>query len=422
MADRVDELIRRRARVLGPVQRQFYDFPFWPVRGSGVWLHDAQGKAYLDAYNNVPHVGHSDTDVTAAVAHQMELLNTHTRYLDATIVEYAERLLATLPPELDVCVFVCSGSEANELAGRLARAASGGSGFIASAHAYHGNTAFLSALDGMQPNAPQAHFVATVPGPEDARDFDAACAMAIAALEDRGLAVAGAFVDTCFANEGLQPPQPLQVQAAMARVSASGGLYIADEVQVGLGRLGDVMWGFESFGVVPDIVTMGKPLGNGYPIGAVATRREILEAFSRTGRYFNTFGGTPVACTAGLAVLDVLERRSLQAQARQVGAYLAERLAGLVRTAPELGGVRGRGFFQGVAIKDPRSGTAAPERARAVMNEMARRGVLVGLTGPQRSILKIRPPMVFEREHAELLVGTLAAVLASCRDGDRFDH
>ena len=413
MPDSTRALMDRRTRVLGPALRLFYDFPFWPVRGSGVWLYDAQGKAYLDAYNNVPHVGHCDPEVAAAIARQTALLNANTRYLDATIVEYAEQLLATLPGALNVCVFVCSGSEANELASRLARAATGGAGFIASVHAYHGNTHFLSALDGMRPHAPRPDFVATVPGPEDARDLQSAYASAIDALEDRGFSVAGAFVDTCFANEGLQPPQASQVQGAMARLRAAGGLYIADEVQVGLGRLGDVMWGFESFGVVPDIVTMGKPLANGYPIGAVATRREILEAFSRKERYFNTFGGNPVAGAAGLAVLNTLQRKSLREQARQVGDHLRAQLANLARSVPGIGAARGRGFLQGVPIHDPKSGEPAPELARGVMNAMARRGVLVGLTGPRRNILKIRPPMVFEREHAEMLAETLAAVLAS---------
>lgn len=413
MMDAIEELIRRRARVLGSTSRQFYDFPFFPVRGSGVWLYDAEGRPYLDAYNNVPHIGHCDPDVVAAIARQAALLSTHTRYLDSTIVEYAERLLSLLPPELEVCVFVCSGSEANELAGRLARAATGHSGFIASAHAYHGNTSFLAALDGIQPQERRPGFVATVPSPGDAGDFELAYASAIAALESGGYPVAAAFVDTSFANEGLQAPRAPQLRGAIERLRAAGGLYVADEVQVGLGRFGDVTWGFSSLGVVPDIVTMGKPLGNGYPIGAVVTRREILEAFGRKERYFNTFGGNQVACAAGLAVLDALERKSFQERARHTGAYLTTQLTELARSVPSIGTVEGRGLFQGVSIRDPRSGEVAPELARRIMNEMARRGVLVGLTGPRRSMLKIRPPMVFEHANVDMLIATLASVLSS---------
>src|SRR5215469_8544115 len=269
-----ETLVARRQRLLGPGLRQFYDFPFHPVRGSGVLLYDETGRVYLDAYNNVPHVGHCHPDIVAALTRQAATLNSNTRYLDETILDYAERLLATMPKELDVCLFVCTGSEANDLAWRLARAVTGKDGVIASADAYHGNTSFLATLDAYRVQAKRPSEVATVPAPADG-DFAAGFAAAIAALHRAGHGLAAAYIDTCFANEGLIAPDATTMRRAIDEVKAAGGLYIADEVQAGLGRLGNVMWGFEALGAVPDIVTMGKPLGNGHPIGAVATRRDI---------------------------------------------------------------------------------------------------------------------------------------------------
>ncbi len=405
-----ESLVARRQRLLGPGLRQFYDFPFHPVRGCGVFLYDETGRAYLDAYNNVPHVGHCHPDVVAALSRQAATLNSNTRYLDETILDYAERLLATMPKELDVCLFVCTGSEANDLAWRLACAATGNDGVIASRHAYHGNSTFLATLDAHRPHLKRRSEVATVPAPADS-SFDAAFAPAIVALHQAGHGIAAAFFDTCFANEGLIAPDADSMQRVVTQVKAAGGLYIADEVQAGLGRLGDSMWGFEALGAVPDIVTMGKPLGNGHPIGAVATRRDILERFCARDRYFNTFGGNPVSCAVGLAVLEVLEHERLRDNAAATGRHLATGLAELATRFPAIAATRGRGFFQGVAIRDPETGEAAPQRARDIMNAMARRGVLVGLTGPKREMLKIRPPMPFDRSNAEELVATLEAVL-----------
>src|SRR5262249_41463603 len=295
--------------------------------------------------------------------------------------------------------FVCTGSEANDLAWRLARAVTGKSGVIVSRHAYHGNTTFLSTLDAYLPGmaADQAS-VATIPVPVDASGdgFENALDEAIAALERSGHGVAAIYIDTCFANESLVAPDPAVMARAMARLKAAGGLYIADEVQAGLGRLGDVMWGFQSFAPIPDIVTMGKPLGNGHPIGAVATRRDILEQFCERQRYFNTFAGNPVSCRVGLAVLDVLQRDRLSGKAIVTGRHLATALDHLAHREPAIAAVRGRGLFQGVAFHDPAT-------ARDVMNEMARRGVLVGLTGKDREMLKIRPPMVFDQPNADQL-------------------
>lgn len=410
-----DLLVERRQRLLGPGLRQFYDFSFHPVRGSGVWLCDREGRAYLDAYNNVPHVGHCHPHVVEALSRQAATLNSNTRYLDATILDYAERLVGTMPVGLDTAIFVCTGSEANDLALRLARAFTGGHGAIASRHAYHGNTVAIAALDVSRSPGPQQDWVATVPPPSpadaDGAAYEGAFQDALERLNHNGHVLAAAFFDTTFANEGLFAPPPIQMRKAVQAIHAAGGLYVADEIQAGLGRLGGAMWGFELLGAVPDIVTMGKPMGNGHPIGVVVTRREIVAAFCKQDRYFNTFGGNPVSCAAGIAVLEVLEREALRQNAELVGAHLKARLAEVAARHPAIGRLQGSAFFQGVGIQDPRTAAAAPDAARRIMNEMARRGVLVGLTGPERNLLKIRPPMVFDRQNADRLAATLDAVL-----------
>ncbi|PLP56628.1 aspartate aminotransferase family protein [Mesorhizobium loti] len=412
-------LSERRLRLLGPGMRQFYDFPFHPVSGQGVWLVDGEGKRYLDAYNNVPHVGHCNGVVVEALSRQAAALNTNTRYLHETILDYAERLLATMPPGLDTCMFVCTGTEANDLAWRLARAYTGNDGAIATRHAYHGNSTFVSALDcsTRTPERPN-HWLATVPAPPDgtspgqdadayAGNFDAA----IAALATHGHRPAAFYMDSLFATDGLDLPASGYLDEALRRLRAVGGLCVADEVQPGLGRTGTAMWGFQNFGIVPDIVTTGKPMGNGHPLAVLVTRREIVDAFFAGDRYFNTFGGNPVSAAVGLAVLDVLEHEKLSDNARVVGSYLKDGLGKLAADSGAIGAVKGAGLFLGVAIVDPVSGQPDAGRARRIINEMCRRGVLIGLTGPASNLLKIRPPMVFARSDADFLIDTLDAVL-----------
>jgi 4-aminobutyrate aminotransferase-like enzyme len=422
-----EALVDRRRRLLGPGLRQFYDFPFHPVRGEGVWLYDAGDKRYLDAYNNVPHVGHCHPHVVAAIAQQAQTLNSNTRYLDEVILDYAERLLQTLPVGFGNCIFVCTGTEANDLAWRLAKAYTGGSGAIASQHAYHGNSTTVSALQGSASARNGPDWVARVPSPGliaarhapdyvgGAADFAAQFEAATDALAAAGHKPCAAYFDTVFCSDGLHVPVPGGfMNPAVDRWRERGGLLVADEVLAGFGRVGTHMWGFEALGITPDIVTMGKPAGNGHPIGVVATRPEIVEAFFSQDRYFNTFGGNPVSCAAGIAVLEVLAREHLQDNARAVGAYLKEGLAGLSAGHELIGGVRGAGLFVGVdLVDDRRSGRPAVRQAAKVMNEMARLGVLVGLSGPHKAMLKIRPPMVFSRENADQLVETLDRVLAS---------
>jgi 4-aminobutyrate aminotransferase-like enzyme len=425
-------LVERRRRVLGSGLRQFYEFPFHPVRGEGVWLYDARGRAYLDAYNNVPHVGHCHPRVVEALARQAALVNTNTRYLHDGIVTYAERLVATMPPGLDTCLFTCTGTEANDLAWRLARAATGGTGAIATQYAYHGNSTAIIALDGASPPEVSGPWVAKVPAPScapggrwgegeaTAQAWGAAMDGAIDTLRERGHRPAAFYFCSLFATDGLFVPPAGFLDDGLARLRAAGGLAVADEVQPGLGRVGTHRWGFEALGVVPDIVTMGKPMGNGHPIGVVVARRDIVDAFFKRQRYFNTFGGNPVSAAVGMAVLDVLEREDLQARARRTGEALKRALQALADRHPLVGEVRGSGLFLGVElVLDRATRKPATVEARRVLNELGRQGILVGLTGPGASILKVRPPMVFDATNAEQLVGTLDRVLASAADTPR---
>lgn len=412
----VKTLSERRAQVLGPQLRQFYEFPFEPVRGEGTSVFDAEGHRYLDAYNNVPHVGHAHPAVVAAMSQQAGLLNSNTRYLHERVVEYAERLVATMPPGLSQCLFTCTGTEANDLAWRLATAFTGASGAIATEYGYYGNSTMVIALDGAPratplPNPPS--WVARIPAPTPGSD-PAGCAAdmerAINALAAAGHRPAACYLDLLFASDGVCMPEPGLLTPALDRLRAACGLCVADEIQPGLGRTGRDMWGFQTAGITPDIVTMGKPMGNGFPIGVVVTRPEITAAFFSQHRYFNTFAGSPVAAATGLAVLDVLDQEELIVNARQVGDRLKADLLALRQRHEVVTDVRGIGFFLGVELT--RDGQPATRQARWVINELCRRKVLVGLTGPSGNVLKIRPPMVFSQENAAQLVQTLDAVLA----------
>jgi 4-aminobutyrate aminotransferase-like enzyme/Ser/Thr protein kinase RdoA (MazF antagonist) len=421
------DLIARRSRLMGPAYRLFYDEPIHVVCGRGVWLYGADGRRYLDVYNNVPHVGHCHPRVTAALSAQARLLNTHTRYLHETVLDYAERLVATFPAPLESAMLTCTGSEANELALRIARAATGARGIIATEYAYHGNTSAIAALGtNYYPSAetPSAH-VRTVPAPDAFRrrynlDNDALAeayancvAEAIESLAADGIRLAALIVDPLFTSDGIvRAPSGFLARAAR-HVRNAGGLLIADEVQSGLGRTGSHFWGFEAHGVVPDIATMGKPLGNGHPLAAVVTSRELLDRFAATTRYFNTFGGNPVSSAVGLAVLEVMEEERLQQNARDVGAYLCAGLETLARHHTLIGDVRGAGLFVGAElVLDRRTLEPATSETRRVVNGLKDRGILTNSIGPHANVLKLRPPMVFRRDHADQLLETLAEVLA----------
>jgi 4-aminobutyrate aminotransferase-like enzyme len=423
----MDSLLERRYRVLGPHAPLFYDKPLHLVRGEGVWLYDANGERYLDAYNNVPHVGHCHPRVVAALSRQAAILNTHTRYLDENVVAYAERLTSLFDRQLSMAAFCCTGSEANELALRIARDCSGGSGIIATDWAYHGNTAAVMQVSSLfTPPDKRGPYVRTVPVMDPYRDragrSDDALATAYAdnvkrAIDEftaAGIRFAGLLYCTAFSSEGL-PAVPAGFMAkALAHVHAAAGLFIADEVQAGFGRLGSHLWGHQMLGVVPDIVTLGKPMGNGHPLAAVIARPELISGFTERNMYFNTFAGNPVSAAVGAAVLDVLEDERLVENARVVGDYTLARLAKLAERHAIIGDVRGAGLFFAVElVSDRGSKTPAPAQTKRVVNRMRELGVLISRIGMHDNILKIRPPMPFSKQHADLLVDRLNEALAS---------
>ena len=416
---------RRAAAMGGPLSPLSYGNPLHLVRGDGVWMFDAEGRRYLDAYNNVPSVGHGHPRVVRAIADQAAALNTNTRYLHEAAVELAEQLTVTMPDGLDTVLFVNSGSEANDLAWRIAATVTGRPGAIASTFAYHGVTAATADLSPEEwwPGSEPSH-VELFPPPDgyrghprsDERGWAGRAAEHVAtaaeALRARGSPLAAAFVDSAFTSEGVLCPPDEYLREAARRVRDAGGLFVADEVQAGHGRSGDRLWSFAADGVFPDLVTLGKPMGNGHPVAAVVMRRELADRFAERGHLFSTFGGNPVACAAALAVLDVIEEEGLQENARSTGSYLRERLAGLAQRHTVIGDVRGRGLLFGVdLVLDHTTREPAPDAARLVLDAMREEGVLIGSTGPHDNVLKIRPPLVFGREHADLLVETLDGVL-----------
>ena len=422
LAPSIQALVERRARVLGPAYRLFYDTPLHPVRGEGVWLYDAEGRPHLDAYNNVASVGHCHPHVVEAIARQAGVLNTHTRYLHEGVLDYAERLLATMPGELAHAMFTCTGSEANDLAMRIARAHTKAEGLIVTRFAYHGVTASIAeASPSLGKFVQLGDAVRTVPAPDSyriapgelGRAFADGVRAAIADLKAHGMRPAALMVDTVFSSDGIFTDPPGFMAEAVEAVREAGGLFIADEVQPGLGRTGDAFWGFQRHGVVPDIVTMGKPLGAGHPLAGLAVRPGVLAAFGRECRYFNTFGGNPVSMAAGMAVLDVVEREGLMAHAQRVGSYLRAQIAKLAERHALIGDVRGAGLFVGVElVTDRRARTPATAETARVVNGLRERQVLLSATGEHANTLKIRPPLVFTEAHADLLAETLGQVLA----------
>ncbi|MEP0548962.1 MAG: aminotransferase class III-fold pyridoxal phosphate-dependent enzyme [Rhodothermales bacterium] len=420
-----DAILDARRERLGPSLSVSYRQPLHIVRGAGTYLYDADGRAYLDCVNNVCHVGHAHPRVVAAAAEQMATLNTNTRYLHPTIVAYAERLTALLPDPLSVCFFVNSGSEANDLALRLARTHTAAQGVVALDGAYHGHTAALIDVSPYKHDGPGGAgappHVRIAPMPDVYRglhrDSDASAryaehvADAVAELQPRhGVA---AFIAESVLSCGGQIVLPDGFLAeAYRHVRAAGGVCIADEVQVGFGRVGSHFWGFETQGVVPDIVTLGKPIGNGHPLAAVVTTPEIAASFANGMEYFNTFGGNPVSCAVGLAVLDVLRDEGLQARALRVGSYLKDRLDALRDRHAIVGDVRGLGLFLGIELVLGRDTRApAPAQATYLVERMREHGVLLSTDGPLHNVIKIKPPLPFGEAEADRLADTLDRVL-----------
>ncbi len=410
-------LIERRKRLLGGHVTTFYDEPFAPVRGEGVWLFDADGRRYLDCYNNVPHVGHCHPRVVDAIARQAATLNVHTRYVHNGVVEYGERLTTKFAHDLTSMIMVNSGSEANDVALRMAQAVTGKTGIIGTDNTYHGNTAAVSQLNAKKvPVGGYGDHVRQVPAPDNLRPVggsragqaEAFCAgieTAIAELEASGHGVNALIICPYFANEGFPTLERGFLDRAIAAVRKTGGLIISDEVQPGFGRLGSHWWGHERLGFVPDIVTLGKPMANGHPVAAVVTRPEVLEAFQDVFKYFNTFGGNPVSAAAAMATLEVIEDEKLVENACDVGAYALEQLQGLAGKYDVIADVRGAGLFFGVELMQ--GDEPASDLALRMVNEMRQRCVLLSTVGRFDNALKIRPPCVFSRENADLLVSVM---------------
>ncbi|MBT2189248.1 aminotransferase class III-fold pyridoxal phosphate-dependent enzyme [Sphingobium nicotianae] len=415
------QLLHRRQKVLGSSTPLFYDRPLQLLRGEGAWVFDADGRRYLDAYNNVPHVGHCHPHVVDAMCRQAREININTRYLHPLIVELGERLTATFDDPLDVVAFTCTGTEANELAIRIARTHTGNQGLIVSDWNYHGHSITLAGATTALP-APEAmaRHARTFAVPDMSRGVSAQASLAqleqaIASLKESGHGVAAMLVDTIFSSEGLPDVPAGWLNSAMEMVHKAGGLLIADEVQPGFGRTGEGMWGYRVHGLIPDIVTMGKPMGNGHPIAATVTTRALLESFGQQSLYFNTFGGNPVSAAVGLAVLDVIEQEGLIAHARVAGAYAIRRLNAIIGRHPVIKQMRGRGLFFGLEMVDPVTGEPASAEARRVVNRMRDEGVLLSRIGHDDNILKIRPPMAFGCEHADFLIERLDKVLGEAR-------
>jgi 4-aminobutyrate aminotransferase-like enzyme len=429
------DLLRRRAAVLAPSYQLFYDEPVHLVRGEGVWLYDVDGKRYLDCYNNVPSVGHAHPRVVAALARQTGLLNTHTRYLNEHVVELAERLGASLAGELSSCFFVCTGTEANDLAVQIARVVSGNHGVVVTERAYHGNSDLVGKLStDSYPESERPDWLGVVeppntyrgpfraPEPELGARYAALVGDAVAELDARGHGVAAMLIDTSWDSNGvLIAPDDYVERAAMA-VRAAGGLVIADEVQAGYCRLGRNFWGHANYGLVPDIVTVGKPMGAGHPVAAVVTTPEVAARFAERRNYFNTFGGNPVSAAVALTVLDVIADEDLLSNSRTTGALIGAALADLASRCDLIGNVQGSGMFWGLdlvadrATREPVAYADAKRLASALRN----RRVLTGVTGRYTNVLKLRPPLVFRPEHVELLVETLDDLLSTfeLRGGD----
>lgn len=414
------ELIQRRQKYMGGSYRLFYRKPVNLVRGEGQYLWDAAGTKYLDMYNNVASIGHCHPAVIEAVNKQMQLLNTHTRYLHQTIVDYSEDILKTMPSEVDKIMYMCTGSEANDLAIRVAQEYTGGTGIIVSQEAYHGTSALTSgcspALGSEQPLLP---FVRKAPTPDYYRKgtsdaqfiewYSSEIQKCIDDMTAHGIKFAGFLADSIFSSDGVHPDPVGYVKAAVDVVHKNGGVFIADEVQPGFARTGDAFWGFARHGIVPDMITMGKPMGNGIPVSGLAAKHEVLAAFSDKLPYFNTFGGNPVAMAAAQAVLNVIKEEKLQEHTKKVGAELVKAMKEVQSRHPDsVGDVRGAGLFTGFElVSDPEKKTPDQKAALDLIELLRDNQVLTSVAGPYGNVLKIRPPLAFQSKDIDWVCGAL---------------
>lgn len=415
-------LLERRRRALGIDMPLFYANPVHLVRGEGVWLFDPEGRAYLDMYNNVPCVGHAHPHVVAAMSSQAATLNVHSRYLHEGIVEYAERLAALHAEPLSTLVLSCTGTEANEVAVAMARAATGAQGLICTDAAYHGNSAEISKLTSA--GAERAPEVRAIPFPQSLRPAGGvaepeeltdryldALQGAIDDLRANGIAPAALVLCPILANEGLPVIPPRFLERATEMMHQAGALVVSDEVQSGFGRTGR-WWGYETTEAIPDIVSMGKPMGGGMPVSGTIASESVVNTFRTHTDYFNTFAASPLQAAVGMAVLDVIESDHLLERVSDVGTYLLARLGDLVCRCVHIAEVRGHGLFIGVEwVLDDGANTPDPEGAAQVVEALRCEGVLINNAGADRNVLKIRPPLVFGREHADHFLETFERVL-----------
>lgn len=401
--ERTKSMIERRD-ALGPAYRLFYRQPVHVVKGKGTRLWDADGSEYLDVYNNVASVGHGNPQVIEAVTKQMERLNTHSRYLHETILGYAESILSMMPDEIGQIMFQCTGSEANDLAVRVAQAYSGGTGIIVTSEAYHGNTSLVSGLSPALGSGQElALDMRTIPSPDSYRlDAEAMgeylaheVKLQIDDMEQHGITFAGFLADSIFSSDGIYPHPAKFLKPVVDAVHEAGGCFIADEVQPGFTRTGENFWGFERHEVIPDIITMGKPMANGIPCAAMAARPEVLEAFAKDIPYFNTFGGNPVSMAAAQATLDYMIDNNTLSNAKRVGAAFLETLQRFKQRYACVGDVRGAGLYLACEIVKPDTDEPDAERALDIVEKMREKRILISVCGEAGNVLKLRPPLVF---------------------------
>ncbi len=422
-----EELIERRRRLLGPNFSTFYKNPVHIVRGKGVWLWDASGKKYLDCYNNVPHVGHCHPEVVNAIAEQAKILNTHTRYLHEGILDYLDRLLSKHHKTIETAIMVCSGSEANDIALRMAEAKTGHRGVIVTDSTYHGNTSAVSQLGYGRNTGPVGDHIRYIQAPDNFRDnetmgiseakfFKQNVVEAIDSLKEAGHGVSALLICPFFANEGFPNLEHGFLDEAISNIRNEGAIVIADEVQPGFGRIGTNWWGYQKIGIEPEIVTMGKPMANGHPVACVATSTEIMGSFRNNYGYFNTFGGNPVSCAAASATLEVVENEKLIKNALAVGQYALKGLEELKKEFPQIKQVRGSGLFFGAEMRGENN-EPLTQYASQIAEKMRDKRILLGVLGKNRNTLKIRPPMVFSKNNVDHLLENLRDTMKEAECG-----
>ena len=423
-----NQLLELRKKYLSPSLSLSYDKPLHIVRAKGQFLYDSKGDRYLDAVNNIQHVGHCHPKVVSAASEQYGILNTNTRYLDETVINYAKDLTNYLPNGLTTCFFTNSGSESNDLALRLARTATDSKETIVLDGAYHGHVSSLIDISPYKHNSKGGSgppsYVHTVPMPDSYRGkyrgeealtgYIDELKNILYLIKKNGKNISAFVVESIMGCGGQLILPDGFLERAFELVRDEGGVCIADEVQIGFGRVGSKFWGFETANVQPDIVTMGKSMGNGHPLSVVVTKKQIADKFNNGMEYFNSFGGNPVSCAVGKAVLNVIEDEKLQQNAHKVGEYLLEKLKQLQGEFPLIGQVRGMGLFIGIElIKEKSKLIPAHAEAEKVVNEMMRKRILLSTDGPDHNVIKIKPPMVFSTENADELVLNLSEVLGN---------